>query len=771
MARMTRQGAEAIYAAAERLRTQALAQGKSLFDEHARVWAPQTFSELRERFVDSPDVSKRSFDDKLADQLANSSPEAIQLMAELLYVHLLVTMKIGGARKRELVSTVLDWSPSTVEVPTELLATLDHGLVNPGTWFNTRRDTQLSWLITFGERWSQLEEPERERHLDDPWELKAFAESIGLEHGYQQMAALLHLLHPDVFEGMVSRDHKQLIAERFADLVTEPSDDLDRRLLQIRQRLNERYGTEINFYESPVVERWRSATGRWSEFVDWAGRFYRGHDFDEAERQYKLDAAADLNDVVAAVQEGRTDDLLGHIKRALTSSRHNLTAWQTNDRFLAWARDNGEELASALEQLWASGAVDPVRLRDFLAVVPRTAFSGTGARVSVASFLLSALDPTGLPVYRAELFKRAFELTDATADPGGDEATTYLHALDFLDTFIEEAAARGLELRDRLDAQGLVWMITKYGPPPWWDEQDQRRFRQWRGDPVDTDAGDLNKLAGDLLLDVAFLEQTLELLDAKGQVIFHGPPGTGKTYVAQRLAEYLAGGDGDYTVVQFHPSYAYEDFVEGFRPDAEGGSGFTLRPGPLKRITEQARANPEARYVLVIDELNRGNVAKVFGELYFLLEYRDHELRLQYSDTPFRLPANLSIIATMNTADRSIALVDAALRRRFYFIGYFPDEWPIDGLLRAWLHQHRPEMLWVADLLDRANAKLGERHAAIGPSHFMRENLDDRWVQRIWNHAVLPYIEEQLWGEEQRLSEFALDRLTAGHGDAPPDPH
>jgi hypothetical protein len=163
--------------------------------------------------------------------------------------------------------------------------------------------------------------------------------------------------------------------------------------------------------------------------------------------------------------------------------------------------------------------------------------------------------------------------------------------------------------------------------------------------------------------------------------------------------------------------------------------------------------------VLLIDEINRGNVAKVFGELYYLLEYRGEQVTLQYSDTPFALPRNLWIIGTMNTADRSIALLDAALRRRFYFVPFFPTEPPIEGLLACWLKQHRPDMQWVAELVDRANTRLADTNAAIGPSHFMRSDLDEDWLKLVWEHAVRPYLEERLIGEEGRLEEFRLDRL------------
>ena len=190
-------------------------------------------------------------------------------------------------------------------------------------------------------------------------------------------------------------------------------------------------------------------------------------------------------------------------------------------------------------------------------------------------------------------------------------------------------------------------------------------------------------------LTVDFLEEIEALLEDKKQVIFQGPPGTGKTFVAQKLARHLAGSDERVTLVQLHPSYAYEDFVQGFRPTLKDGQpGFELRDGPLLRAARLAREAPDAKHFLVIDEINRGNLAKVLGELYFLLEYRDKKIRLQYQgdeEEDFALPPNLYFIGTMNTADRSIALVDLALRRRFYFVEFHPDDEPVKGVLRRWI--------------------------------------------------------------------------------------
>ena len=287
--------------------------------------------------------------------------------------------------------------------------------------------------------------------------------------------------------------------------------------------------------------------------------------------------------------------------------------------------------------------------------------------------------------------------------------------------------------------------------------------------PGDRAGDSLQDLAKELYLpNDSLLKEINQLLEEKRQVIFQGPPGTGKTYIAKKLAARLAGSDDRFTLVQFHPSYAYEDFVQGFRPTLKDGQAvFELRDGPLLKAAERARQEPTVNHYLIIDEINRGNLAKIFGELYFLLEYRDEEMTLQYSDADerFSLPPNLFIIGTMNTADRSIALVDLALRRRFYFVEFHPDKEPVKSVLRTWLTERAPNMIRVAGFVDRANERLkerlkGDRHAAIGPSYFMREGLDAANAERIWKYSIEPYVEERLVGDEGSLDEFKWDQIS-----------
>jgi hypothetical protein len=768
-----RLGDSAIYQVMQVVRDEGLEKDGSLFTPGRAVWTEPNFNALHHFFIDQPDLGKNSYVDKLAGQLAGASDEAVQLMAELHYVHFLMPRTISGDRKRSTLVEILGMMDSPVEVPDSLTSALDLGFINPGTYYMTRRDLQIAFLIRFGEAWKADGIP-RAQLLSDPWGFKQLV--FGLEPGsaYLQREVILHLVHPEAFEAISSRDHKALIVSRFASLVNEPTDDVDRQIQQIRAALTPTFGIDFDFYTPRLKAQWLGGgTGAWDEFVAWAAKFYASPRFEEDERTYKFEAIKPLVECRTALFAGQEWRPLLHA--GFRNRNNNLTAWQAHDRFLKWvdrqastAGTGADAAEAALMLLWSEGPLTE-RIDGFLDLVPTSEVSGPGARLNIASYLLMAEDASDQPVFKPTPFKRARDLTQSTSPPDSSSpAETYLAALEFLDTFIAEAASRDLVLRDRLDAQGLVWCITNWKPLDEWSSSEKGAFLKYRGGEVVDDDLPLSELAHSLYLDPEYVERVRQLLANKRQVIFHGPPGTGKTFVARKLAEHIAGPNGSVDLVQFHPSYAYEDFVQGYRP-VDGAAGFVLRDGPLLRAARRAIDSPQGTHLLIIDEINRGNLAKVLGELYFLLEYRKEEITLQYSDLSFRMPENLWIIGTMNTADRSIALVDGALRRRFYFVPFYPDAAPVKGLLGRWLADIKPEFQWLAAAVDRANELLGDRHASIGPSHFMRADLDADWIEMIWEHAILPYIADQMWGEDHRLAQFDLRRLRGIGGETAED--
>ncbi|RKT19007.1 5-methylcytosine-specific restriction protein B [Streptomyces sp. 1114.5] len=276
------------------------------------------------------------------------------------------------------------------------------------------------------------------------------------------------------------------------------------------------------------------------------------------------------------------------------------------------------------------------------------------------------------------------------------------------------------------------------------------------------------ELARDLLVhDVAWLREVRDLLWDERQLVLYGPPGTGKTYLAQKLAEFLGGGPEQVKLVQFHPSYAYEDFFEGFRPKEDPETrevAFRLTAGPLRELADLAsrEGNRHVPHFLIIDEINRANLAKVFGELYFLLEYRNKAVRLTYSGDDFALPPNLFVIGTMNTADRSIALVDAAMRRRFAFVELSPRTEPTSGLLRRWLAAQERDGE-PADLLAALNARIDDADFRIGPSYLMKPGVyREGGLERTWRTKILPLLEEHHYGEGVDIEKrYGLEALQA----------
>ena len=783
--KILREGAEEVYNAAQEWVEQVLRRDGSLFTPGEQIWSKEWLGELHQRFLDNPDVQGPGFFGKLHTQLDGSLPKVYQLAGELLYFHYLITDSITLSTKQNGINQVLGWSPIPVKIPQHLIAGLTPGILSPGTFFNTSRPFQVGFLVEFIEQWKEQSPTHQRWLLEHPWEFKNFAAELNLSSKlfqssppttHPQQAALVHLVFPDFFEAIVSADHKEKIAKTYERFVTTSKKDVDRQLEQIRQELEVQFESRDHFFYAvhEIRARWDNdyKFDLWDTFISWAKWFYKRPEFDTEERDYKLETGKKLTAVKEAIKNGSPgwEDLL---KQAFTTS--NLTGWRIHQPFL----DLGQsQIQEALRRIWSidSPASLEERVRTFQELGP---FGTPGV---IASFLLMADGPTEYPIYRPTPVQNACKLTGYPPCEDADTWERYDHALGFFDEVVTQASSRGLHVRDRLDAQCLVWYIT-HTPLDELPEQirdDLESYRQGNSrstplsilppPPPPTDPWsqpNITALAETLLWQPRHLQEIIEDLQEKRQVIFYGPPGTGKTYVAREIAKKCQRNGGAFEIVQFHPSYSYEDFVEGYRPtltDA-GQPAFKLVQGPLRRIADKARENPDATFILIIDELNRGNVAKVFGELYFLLEYRAEEMQLQYGgeEERFSLPSNLWLICTMNTADRSIALMDAALRRRFYFAPFFPNEPPIEGLLRRWLVRENQDTL-AADLVDEANKKL-ERDMGIGPSYFMGsgQTLDEIRVQRIWDRAVIPYIEEQFFGDADKLAEFRFDRLRRQH--------
>lgn len=277
--------------------------------------------------------------------------------------------------------------------------------------------------------------------------------------------------------------------------------------------------------------------------------------------------------------------------------------------------------------------------------------------------------------------------------------------------------------------------------------------------------------SGDLFMELDHIEDALESLNYKQNIILQGPPGVGKTFIAKRLAYFHMSQKKSENIemVQFHQSYSYEEFIQGFKPNSRGT--FSLQNGVFFNFCQKAKQNKNENYYFIIDEINRGNLSKIFGEVMMLIEKdkRDYSnaIKLTYSsdsDDKFYIPDNVFVIATMNTADRSLALVDYALRRRFSFINLEPGHntqaftnfLKSNGVTKDFVEKIQSFLNEMNQMILDDNINLGKGfeigHSFFTPSEFIQDEIT--WFNRILKLEIEPLLNEYWFDEEGKVHDL-----------------
>jgi len=704
----------------------------SLFSQFS-LWNSAGVAELMRFFVDNLDEGEGRFLEKLERQLHSSLSTTKQLAAEMFYIMFLFMSNMKKDSKIRNIKQVWKWSGNDFpELSNEIEEALVGGIGNPGTAYNTYRWKEFLFFISLLDQFYKKPSTERISLLNDPWEFAEWVDGINVSKGRQLRHILLFLLFPRYFERISTMTHKRLILSYYseeidADSFTGLSERViaDKKIYQLRSgKLLLRFGESFDFYDENIISEWKI------------------ENIKSVEEPELYSAARDFfqNHNIWMMSAGNGGYLWPHFKK------DNYIALGFDSLGDLSEYDNRDQITHALSQERGDGS--------------------NPTNDSLACFEFSHVMNIGDYVFIKKGRSSLLGLGQIAGDYQFDNSKIefqHIRTVHWITTGEWELT------KDRWVATKALTQFTTY--KDWcsfaYDLVLGRTDQQNNESENGKNTYSIDDALQELFLDAEKFNTIQSLLVRRKNIVLQGSPGVGKTFIAKRIAFAMMNEKAPERVqmVQFHQSYTYEDFVLGFRPSTNGA--FELKKGVFYSFCKRAEEDPENSYVMIIDEINRANLSKVFGELLMLIEEdkrsKNYEIQLAYQENgKFYVPDNIYIIGLMNTADRSLALVDYALRRRFSFIDLEP-AFEMESF-KDYLAENNVEEEIITLIVERISSlnevickdstNLGSGFV-IGHSYFCPRSSDDDysrdWYESIINYEILPLLKEY-WFD--RLSLF-----------------
>lgn len=805
--------AQPILAAAEKWKQDCLLEGQSIFGT-AQLWTVEHNAELEKYFINNLDEGEGDFFSKLEAQLQPALDQTKQLAAEMLWVMLLCPSNIGPEKKRESVAKIWSWSKSTLDTHHPLMAdAVLAGIGSSGTSYNTNRWRELVFFIQVLKAFLLLSSAQRATLLTSAEAFAKWIAEVPDAENRQLRHMLLFLLFPDDFERIFGGIDRKAIVKAFLGLSNREvhklsAYEIDQKLAEIRQKQIDEFVTdELDFYVPPLRNLWKDAPSKsylfswnpdkweWKSFAEDLAKTSGGEtvilrwrcangQVKVGDKAYLFRTGSEPRGIIAA----------GNVMTEPYQAEHYDAAKAAEGKVATYVDIEFTKIVDP--------AVDPyLPLTELNKIaMDNQEWNPQSSGIEIKKRSAGALEKRWQQVKIQEKTQKPIKKTDIAkpinlilyGPPGTGK--TYTLNTQYLKKYQQPVNTVSAE----------EWLENQIKDLSWWEVVFVALYELGG----ETKAKDI--------VHHPYVLAKAKLLGRKKHIAnqvwsslqTHTRENSATVQYAKRSAPFVfdkseqglwslvddwredgsyliecvdkiklgAGGHNNdsinrYEFVTFHQAYSYEDFVEGIRPqETEAESGdiiYKVEPGVFRRIADLAKLDPEHRYAIFIDEINRGNIAKILGELITLIEIDKRavyskdgtllsgmELTLPYSRDKFGVPKNLDIIATMNTADRSIALLDTALRRRFTFKELMPTVGLISGAQSdGYIPDGEGGLINLRALLSTLNKRIRfllHRDQTIGHAYFTSVR-DFYALKQVFLNQLIPLLQEYFYEDWHRI--------------------